>query len=265
MDQPIQLPPQPVATGIDMLPAYMPVPGFGVLAANAFVIHAEQPVLVDTGLAAVSNDFMRALESLIDPAAIRWIWVTHADPDHVGNLAAVLAAAPHARIVTTYLGMGKMGLLGMPLDRAYLLNPGQRLDVGDRALQALRPPTYDAPETTAMFDPATRTLFSADSFGALLSKPVENASEVAPATLRDGMIGWTTVDAPWLAGIDSAAFERTLSDLHALAPVRVLGSHLPPAEGMLDALTENLSAARTAPPFEGPDQAALEAMMAQAA
>ncbi len=265
MDQPLQFPARQVAPGIDMLPAYMPVPGFGVLAANAFVIHAGEPVLVDTGLGALSGDFMTSLESVIDPAALRWIWITHADPDHVGNLAAVHAAAPNARIVTTYLGMGKMGLLGLPLDRVHLLNPGQRLDVGDRALMAVRPPTYDAPETTALFDPATRTLFSADGFGALLDKPAETAADVAPAALRDGMIGWAMVDAPWLSGLDGATFARSLAGLHDLSPDRVLSSHLPPAEGMLDRLTGNLSAALTAPPFEGPDQAALEAMMAQAA
>jgi glyoxylase-like metal-dependent hydrolase (beta-lactamase superfamily II) len=241
------------------------VPGFGVLATNAFVIHASQPVLVDTGLAALSGDFMRTLESVIDPAAIRWIWITHADPDHVGNLAAVHAAAPNARIVTTFLGMAKMGLLGLPLDRAYLLNPGQALDVGDRRLAAIKPPTYDAPETTALFDPASRTLFSADSFGALLAEPVEAAAAVPADALRDGMVGWATIDAPWLHGTDPAAFGTALDGFRGLSPERVLSSHLPPAEGMLETMTAHLAAAIDAPAFVGPDQAALEAMMAQAA
>ncbi len=75
----------------------------------------------------------------------------------------MLELAPNARIVTTYLGMGKLGIQGFPVERVYLLNPGQSLDVGDRTLQALTPPSYDAPETTALFDNKTRTLFSADS------------------------------------------------------------------------------------------------------
>jgi glyoxylase-like metal-dependent hydrolase (beta-lactamase superfamily II) len=77
--------------------------------------------------------------STIDPADLRWIWITHMDFDHIGNLAAVLELAPQARVVTNYLGMGKMGLIGLPQDRAWLLNPGQSLDVGDRRLHALRP------------------------------------------------------------------------------------------------------------------------------
>lgn len=265
MDQPIQLEPYRAAPDTDILPAFLPVPGFGVLAINAFVIHADQPVLVDTGLGGLTGDFMRSLESVIDPAAIRWIWITHADPDHVGSLTALHAAAPNARIVTTFLGMAKMGLLGLPLDRCFLLNPGQTLDAGDRKLVAVKPPTYDAPETTALFDPATRTLFSADCFGALLAEPAEDAAEVSGDALRDGLVGWATIDAPWLHGTEPAAFARALGAFRDLSPERVLSSHLPPAEGLLDTMAAHLSAALDAPAFEGPDQAALEAMMAQAA
>jgi len=158
-----------------------------------------------------------------------------------------------------------MGLLGLPLDRAYLLNPGQTLDVGDRALVAVRPPTFDAPETTALFDPKTRTLFSADSFGGLLETPVDAAAGIPGEALRDGMVAWATVDAPWLHGTPPAVVERTLDGIRALAPERVLSSHLPPAEGLLDTMAAHLVAAIDAPAFVGPDQAALEAMMAQAA
>lgn len=39
-------------------------------------------------------------------------------------------------MITTFLGMGKMGLHGLPVERVHLLNPGQRLAVGDRELVA---------------------------------------------------------------------------------------------------------------------------------
>ena len=91
MDQPTLLPSRRVGTDTDLLPAYVPLPGLGVLPVNAFVIHAREPVLVDTGIAALRDGFLKALRALIDPAALRWIWITHADADHVGNLAAVLA------------------------------------------------------------------------------------------------------------------------------------------------------------------------------
>lgn len=265
MQGPAMLAPRAVAPDTVMLPSYMPVPGFGVLPVNAFVIRGREPVLIDTGLAALRDDFVAALGRSIDPEDLRWIWLTHADADHLGNLAAVLELAPRARVVTTYLGMGKLGLMGMPVDRAFLLNPGQSLDLGDRRLEALAPPCFDAPETTVAFDARTRALFSSDCFGALMDRPAETAAALPEADLVRGMVAWATVDAPWLPMVDRGTFAHALGRVRDLDPATVLGSHLPPADGMTGTLLGVLAGAPDAPAFVGPDQAALERMMAQAA
>lgn len=247
------------------LTAYAPLPGLGLLPVNAFVIRAKEPVLIDTGLAAQRESFMQALSGVIDPADLRWIWVTHMDADHIGNLQAVLDAAPEARLVTTYLGMGKAGLLGLPLERCHLLNPGQSLQVGDRELLAVKPPVFDAPETTGLLDRRSGTLFSSDSFGALLQETAEDAEQVAAPALREGMRLWASVDAPWLQVIDEDKFQASVDALADLKPARLLSSHLPPASGrMLEALVSNLKDAPAQPAFAGPDQAQLELMMAGA-
>jgi hypothetical protein len=177
-------------------------------------------------------------------------------------LATVLEAAPHARVVTNYLGMGKMGLLQLPLDRVYLINPGQSLNVGDRSLTAVAPPSFDAPETMGLFDQKTSTLFSADCFGALMEAPAETAAEIEPQLLRDGCIAWSTVDAPWLHIVDPKKFGQTLKAIEQLNPDSVLSCHLPPAKSMNSTLLSYLSDAQHAPRFVGPDQQALEKMLA---
>lgn len=251
-----------VATDTDALRAYAPLPGFGIVPVHAHVIRARQPVLIDTGLAALHDDFMRELRAAINPADLRWIWLTHMDADHVGNLRAVLAEAPQARVVTNYLGLGKMGLQQLPVDRVHLVNPGQLLDVGDRQLLAVQPPCYDAPETMGVFDGRTRHLFSADCFGALLAEPADSTQDMTHAALREGIFAWSAIDAPWLRLLGAAQLAAAVSALRGLAPAAVLGSHLPPAIGMSDALFEILIAARYAHPFTGPDQAAMDRMMA---
>lgn len=255
-------PARTVAPKTTVLPSFLSIPGFGILAVNAFVIEAEQPVLVDTGLGALSDDFMARLRQVIEPNRLRWLWLTHPDPDHMGSYERVLAEAPQAQVVTSFVGMAKLDLLGRSLERVYLINPGQSLDVGDRKLQAVRPVSFDAPETTGLFDPATRTLFSADSFGALLADPVEDAAEVSPAALRAGMVQWTTVDSPWIHLTDAGMLSASFARIDDLGAELVLSSHLPPARGVLRSMLANLGAARTATPFVGPDQAALMAMMA---
>jgi len=262
MNEPTLLDPRIVATDTTSFTAYFPLPGIGILPINAFLIKAQQAVLVDTGLASMGKQFRDHLYKQIDPADIKWIWITHADPDHVGNLKDILNDTPNARIVTSYMGMGKMGLLGIPLDRVYLINPGQYLDVGDRKLLATSPPTYDAPETCGLFDTKHNTLFSADSFGALMQEPVETAEAINSEALREGCISWATIDAPWLNKIDQARFNDSLSDISKLNATTILSSHLPPAQGINNKLLSYLKDATQAPRFTGPDQAVLEKMMA---
>ncbi|MBL8699881.1 MAG: MBL fold metallo-hydrolase [Alphaproteobacteria bacterium] len=257
MNHPTQLPGRRVGPDTDMLSAYVPLPGLGVLPINAFLIRAREPVLLDTGMAALRDDFMEALRDLIDPAALRWIWVTHADADHVGNLRAVLEAAPQARFVTNYLGIGKLGLQMLPLERSHMIHPGQTLHVGDRDLLALRPPVYDAPETMAAFDSHSGTLFSSDCFGAVMQRPAESAAAIAPAALQDGLSLWATIDAPWLAQTGRAQLAAAVRPLRDLEPRQILGSHLPPAAGIDDRLFAGLEAALTAPIFNGPVPRAL--------
>jgi glyoxylase-like metal-dependent hydrolase (beta-lactamase superfamily II) len=262
MNAPTMIEPRRVAPDTDMLSVYLPVPGLGILPANAFLIRAAEPVLVDTGVLALGEAFFDQVCSLIDPGDLRWIWLTHLDPDHLGCFDRLLEAAPQARIVTTFLGMGKLGLSrAIAPERIYLLNPGQALEVGDRRLLALKPPSFDAPETTGLFDARTRTLFSSDCFGALLGAPVESAADIAAADLRDGLIAWTSVDCPWLAMTDEAALRAAIAQLLAHEPAMILGSHLPPAPAMAETLAGYLTAARLAEPFVGPDQQALMAMM----
>ncbi len=263
MDALTVMEPRLVAEDTHMLSAHIPVPGLGLLPANAYLVCGEQPVLVDTGILSLGERFFDQIAELVDPADLRWIWLTHLDPDHMGCLAQLIDEAPGARIVTTFLGMGKLNLIRpVPPERFYLMNPGQTFDAGDRGLLAVQPPTFDAPESLAVFDRKTRALFSSDAFGGLVAEPHESAAAIAPAELREGIIRWTAVDVPWLARIAGDDLEASLGQIVGLAPEVVLSSHLPPAEDMVQSLADAVAAARLTQPFVGPDQSALQQMLA---
>jgi flavorubredoxin len=250
---------------IDVLTSAFPVPRFGLIPVNAFVLQGAEPILVDTGPVVETDDFMAALRAVIDPADIRWIWLTHTDFDHIGSLHRLLEENQDLKVITTFLGVGIMSLSApLPMDRIHLVNPGQQVTVGDRTLTALRPPAFDNPVTTGFYDATSKTLVSADCFGALLAEVPERADELSEEALRQGQVFWATVDSPWLHRIDRAVLAGELDALRALEPDLVLSSHLPAAPGrMIDRLAANLEAAPDATPFVGPDQAALEAMMAE--
>ncbi|HEY8946325.1 MAG TPA: MBL fold metallo-hydrolase [Polyangiaceae bacterium] len=250
-----------VAPDVDLVGTYLPLPGLGVLPVNAFVLHAEKPVLIDTGVVALRDATLPAIERLIDPSTLAYIYLTHTDGDHVGALLPLLEKAPRARVVTTFLGMGKLGLAqAIGPERMLLLNPGQALDLGDRRLVVGRPPTFDAPETTWARDSKTGALFSSDCFGAVLSKPHECAEAIPEAELEAGVIAWAGIDAPWFHLQRQEETRVKLAAISREAPPFVLGSHLPPARGVTQRLVRHLDRASRTPPGEGPDQAALESL-----
>jgi flavorubredoxin len=252
------------APEVDVVTSTATVAGFGQLAINAFVLHAQEPVLVDTGAVRDSDDFLAALASVIDPADLRWIWLTHTDFDHIGSLHRLLEENERLRVVTSFVGVGIMSLAApLPMDRVYLVNEGQSLDVGDRRLTAVRPPAFDNPITLGLHDGRSGVLFSSDCFGALLDEVPERAEDLTDEDLRAGQVFWATVDSSWLHQVDRAAFASGLERIRALQPSMVLSSHLPAAQGSsVDRFLEALAAVPDAPAFVGPDRAALEQMLA---
>lgn len=256
-----------IARDITVLSDHAEVAGLGFLPVNSFVLHAEQPVVVDTGLSTPDKNFLSALADVIDPADVRWIWLTHPDRDHTGGLWQLMEAAPQARLITTFGGVGILSCeWEVPLHRVQLLNPGQGLDVGDRTLTAYRPPLFDSPVTVGFQESRGGAFFASDCFGAPMST-AELASgpdlrEVSNDERQAAQLLWAAVDSPWVHRVDPAIHERVVGEIRALAPSAILSSHLPPAIGMNDELFETLLQAPDGAPFTGLDQSALEALLA---
>lgn len=253
------------APDMDVVSSTATIADFGSLAINAFVMHGDEPMLVDTGSIVAADDFMTALRTVIEPIDLRWIWLSHTDFDHIGSLHRLLEENPQLRVITTFFGMGIMGLSSTPLppDRVRLVNPGERVTVGNRTLRAFKPPVYDNAVTTGFYDETSRALFSADCFGALLPDIPQSAADISDTDLRDGQTVWVTVDSPWIHKVDRRLFAQDLAQLRGLDAEIVLSGHLPPAPGaMLNPLLDTLANAPDAPAFDAPDHAMLEAMLA---
>lgn len=252
---------------VSVLSDSLEVPGIGHIPVNAFVLRARQPVVVDTGLGLPDRNFLDTLAGAVDPADVRWIWLSHPDRDHTGGIHALLEAAPDAKVVTTFIGVGIMSCeRPLPLDRVHLLNPGQSLDVGDRTLSAFRPPLFDNPATVGFFDDLTGVCFSSDCFGAPM--PTADTAEdgdagaVPAEDLRAAQLLWASVDSPWVENVDPKRFLDTFHLLRDRAPELVLSTHLPAAAGMTARMIDTLGSAAGIAPFVGPDQAALAQMLA---
>ena len=180
-------PPFEATTDIAVLPFFHPIPNMGVLPVNSFVIQAQEPVLVDTGLGMDTEEFMKSLRSVVNPRDLKWIWLTHDDSDHTGSIKEVLEAAPDARLVINFIGASRMSAdWPVPMQRVYFLNPGESIDVGDRKLNAVRPPVFDAPGVNGIYDDKAKVFFSVDSCGAIIPSPTQDAADIPTEDLERG-------------------------------------------------------------------------------
>jgi flavorubredoxin len=253
-----------VSPDVHVLPSHLRIPGVGVLLVNAFVLLAREPVLIDTGLAIDRAQFMAALGAIVDPSDLRWVWVTHDDADHTGNVEAVMNAAPRAKMLTHGLGALRMSTWWpRALERVHAIIPGDCIDVGDRTLTASRPPLFDNPTSLAVHDTKSATYFSVDAFGAILPSAVEDVDDLAQPDLVGAMTAWATFDSPWTHLSDRSRFAKVLDDVRGLAPSQVCSSHLPVRNARLDRLINVIGSVPDAEPFTPPNQAAFAEIVAQ--
>ena len=66
------------------------------VALNTMVIRAAEPVVVDTGIVENRDQYLADVFSIVEPEDIRWVFISHDDVDHTGNLNALMELAPNA-------------------------------------------------------------------------------------------------------------------------------------------------------------------------
>src|SRR4029453_4551009 len=102
------LEPYQIAEETFVIPWALEAPPVGHFPMNSMVIRGAEPVLVDTGAPAVRPQWLEAAWTVVDPMDVKWVFLTHDDRDHAGNLLPILAACPNATLLTTWLSIGGM-------------------------------------------------------------------------------------------------------------------------------------------------------------
>lgn len=264
--QPLHQPPIEVAPDTFLLRSAQPAFGAPLsVNLNSLVIRAEQPVVVDTGTVANRTQWLDDLTGVVDPGDVRWVFLSHDDEDHTGNLAQVLEMCPSATLVSSWAIAERTACsIAVPPHRMRWVDDGGSLDVGDRVLQAVRPPAYDSPTTRALFDPATAVLWASDAFATPMpADPVDQVDDLPPGMWAEGMAMFHHhALAPWLSIVDRGAYASEVQRLRALRPAVITGAHTPVISGnAIGSALDQLAALPDTVPPPHPDQAALEAAL----
>lgn len=232
---------------------------------NSLVIRGAEPVIVDTGTPANRTQWLEDAFALVEPDDVRWIFLSHDDVDHSGNLDEVMSACPNATLVCTWAMVERhTNCFDFPLDRCRWVGDGESLDVGDRTLLARRPPVYDSPTTRGLFDPTTGVYWAVDTFATPLPDHTMPVADLDPEFWRFGM-GLFSFGAvsPWLTMVDPEQYGRYVDTVQNLDITTIAGCHTPVLEGaLIDQAFARVREFPTEEPPPLPDQSILDQIVA---
>lgn len=234
---PLPIPPVPatqphlIAPDTFLIPNLAPAGDGLYLPVNSMVIRGREPVIVDTGAPLHRAPWLEKVFSVVEPEDVRWIFLSHDDGDHTGSLLDVLERCPNATLVTNFFSVERLALEkpALPLQRMRWLEPGDRLDVGDRVLRLFRPPIFDGPTTRGLFDPKTAAMWIVDSFACLTPGSLD-ADDLSDTQLAQ-MSAMNSAVSPWHAWLDRAAYGRHVDSVEACAARTVASAHGPVLRG----------------------------------
>ncbi len=131
------------------------------------VEQGDQSVLIDPGSALITDEVIRKVDSIVGLANVRWLVCSHADPDIIGALPALVAKGlhPEAAIVTYWRDAALIVHSGTQLPFWLIEDHDWRLALEDRTLQFIFTPYLHFAGAFCTFDETSGTLFSSDLFG----------------------------------------------------------------------------------------------------
>ena len=233
---------------------------------NSMVIRAAEPVVVDSGFASNRDRWFEDVFSIVEPEDIRWVFLSHDDVDHTGNINELMELAPNATLIVNWFMWERMGsTLQVPLHRQRWLGDGESFDAGDRTLHAVRPPVFDSPTTRGLYDPTTKLYWASDAFASPMLELTPTIDAVEEGFWAEGMTMFSQYVSPWFLMVDDAKFQASVDRVADLDVRTIAGCHTPAVYG--DRVAKAIEITRrapsmTVPPFPG--QELLDQMLAGA-
>jgi hypothetical protein len=235
---------------------------------NSMVILGREPMIVDTGTPANRQQWLDDVFSIVEPGDVRWIFLSHDDVDHTGNLDEALSACPNAQLVCNWAMIERhTNCFDFPLERCRWVMDGESLDIGDRTLLAFRPPVFDSPTTRGLFDPTTGVYWAVDTFATPLPDPSMGIADLDREFWDHGLALFALgAVSPWLTMLDPDKYGRYVDTVQNLDITTVAACHTPVIEGpYIEQAFNRIRQLPTIDPPMLPDQSVLDQIIAATA
>jgi len=265
----IHVPPTKVAAGTYVIHSVQEALGQPLFVyLNSMVILGSEPMIVDTGTIANLEQWLQDVFSLVDPNDVKWIYISHDDVDHTGNLEQTMEACPNARLVCNWAMIERhTNCFNFPIERCRWVMDGESLDIGDRTIVAVRPPVFDSPTTRGLFDPKTGVYWSVDTFATPLPDPGAGVGDLDTEFWNFGMALFALgAVSPWLSIVDPKKFSAVVDRVQSLDITTVAGCHTPVIEGpLIEKAFDRIRELPIIDPPQLPNQSVLDQIVAATA
>jgi flavorubredoxin len=153
---------------------------------NLFVIAADRPTLIHTGLRRSFKRVHDRLQDIVDPAKLSYVVIPHHEGDSSGAINLWLEAAPRAVPLCSEL-CASLSLRDFADKEPRVVADDEVVDLGSHRLRFLITPQVNQWDSLMVYEETTRTLFPNDLFSSMGTEITtsQDHSTVALASARE--------------------------------------------------------------------------------
>jgi len=187
---------------------------------NAYLVQDQKTALIDTVKAPFTADLLGNLSELTDLGDLDYVVVNHAEVDHSGALAAVVAACPQASIVVTEKTRDILSLYNDTTGWNFeMVSSGDALSLGERSLLFAETPMVHWPDSGVAYMPEEKLLFSSDAFGQHYASSARFDDEVPLAVLMaEAKTYYANIVMPYGKRVVKTLQQASELDIETIAP-----------------------------------------------
>lgn len=140
---------------------------YGYEAVHVYVLLNEgRPILIDCGSHIHREAIMRDMLEVLDGATPDYIFLTHSELPHSGNIQVVAELWPTIKVIVSNVMLPYIEVLPvLPLTQITAAVPGAAINYETRRLEFVDALLKDQPGSQWIYDSRTGTLFTGDGFG----------------------------------------------------------------------------------------------------
>jgi flavorubredoxin len=133
---------------------------------NSYLIRDTKTAVIDAVKAPYVPSLLHQIAQKTDLTKVDYVVCNHAEPDHAGGLAGLLAALPNATLLCNAKCKEALSLYFDTTGwKIQTITPDDKISLGNRTLTFMDTPMVHWPESMFTYIPEEQILFSMDAFG----------------------------------------------------------------------------------------------------